>query len=165
MPTVVVRAAFSTRGWSIATPTPIQLFTIACELGVGYTTLLNHLVYTLREISAATREVLRKWTPQRIRKQLLADDADEPVIIIDTQSMAPTYDVEKEAGVLLPAGAHVDGKALIYERSLDAFDLYRATRRGEVAVVGAAEPSRIRVMPKKYEGPARRRFLEDPDED
>lgn len=165
MPTVVVRAAFAARGWSLSTPTALQLFTVACELGVGYGTLLNHLAYTMREVSAATREELRKWTPQRIRKQLLADDADEPVMIVDAHSAAPTYDVEKEAGVLLPAGAQVGGQALVFERSLDRFDLYRAVRRGEAAVSGAAEPGRVRVMPKKYEGPARRRFLEDPDED
>lgn len=165
MPTVVVRAAFAARGWPISTPTALQLFTVACELGVGYGTLLNHIAYTMREVGAATREDLRKWTPQRIRKQLLADDADEPVMIVDAHSGAPTYDVEKEAGVLLPAGAQVGGQALIFERSLDGFDLYRAVRRGEAAVSGAAEPGRVRVMPKKYEGPARRRFLEDPDED
>jgi len=165
MPTVVVRAAFASRGWSISSPTALQLFTVACELGVGYATLLNHLTYALREVSAPTREELRKWTPQRIRKQLLADDADEPVMIVDAHSAAPTYDVEKEAGVLLPAGAQVGGQALVFQRSLDGFDLYRAVRRGEAAVSGAAEPGRVRVMPKKYEGPARRRFLEDPDED
>ncbi|HEY2051618.1 MAG TPA: ImmA/IrrE family metallo-endopeptidase [Caulobacteraceae bacterium] len=165
MPTVVVRAAFAAREWSIAAPTPLQLFTIACELGVGYITLLNHLSYTLREVNVPTREELKRWTPQRIRKQLLADNAEEPIIVIDPHSAAPTYDIEKEAGVLLPAGAQVDGKALVFIRSLDGFDLYRATRRGEAAVAGAAERGRVRVMPKKYEGPARRRFLEDPDED
>ncbi len=165
MPTVVVRAAFATRGWSMSSPTPVQLFTIACELGVGYTTLLNHLSFTLREIGAGKRDELKKWTPQRLRKQLLGDDADEPIIVVDPHSAAPTYDVEKEAGVLLPADAQVGGKALVFERSLGEFDFYRAARRGEATVVGADEPVRVRVMPKKYEGPARRRFLEDPDED
>ncbi len=149
----------------MSSPTPVQLFTIACELGVGYTTLLNHLSFTLREIGAGKRDELKKWTPQRLRKQLLGDDADEPIIVVDPHSAAPTYDVEKEAGVLLPADAQVGGKALVFERSLGEFDFYRAARRGEATVVGADEPVRVRVMPKKYEGPARRRFLEDPDED
>lgn len=165
MPTVVVRAAFAARGWSMTKPSPVQIFTVACELGVGYMTLLNHLSYTLREIVPATRDELRKWTPQRIRKLLLADDADEAIVIVDGHSAAPTYDVEKDSGVLLPTGAQVGGKALVFVRSLPDFDLYRAARRGEVSVTGAAEPGRVRVMPKEYEGPARRRFLEDPDED
>jgi Zn-dependent peptidase ImmA (M78 family) len=165
MPTVVVRTAFAARGWPMTAPTPVQLFTIACELGVGYATLLNHLSYTLREINASTRAELKKWTPQRIRKQLLADEADEPIIVLDAQSAAPTYDVEKNNSILLPAGAQVDGKALVFVRSLGEGDLYRAARRGDATVSGAAEPGRVRVMPKKYEGPARRRFLEDPDED
>jgi Zn-dependent peptidase ImmA (M78 family) len=165
MPTVVVRAAFAARGWVVSAPTPVQLFTIACELGVGYATLLNHLSYTLREINASARAELKKWTPQRIRNQLLADKTDEPITILDGRSAAPTYDVEKDASVLLPAGAQVVGKALVFVRSLDEFDLYRAARRGQAAVIGAAEPGRVRVMPKKYEGPAHRRFLEDPDED
>jgi hypothetical protein len=165
MPTVVVRAAFAARGWSMSAPTPIQLFTVACELGVGYATLLNHLSYTLREINGPAREELNKWTPQRIRKQMLGDEAEEAIVIIDAHSAAPTYDVEKDAGVLMPAGAQVHGKALVFVRSLGAFDLHRASRRGEAAIAGAAQPSQVRVMPKKYEGPARRRFLEDPDED
>ena len=165
MPTVVVRSAFASRAWQISAPTPIQLFTIACELGVGYATLLNHLVYTLREVSTTRREELRKWTPQRIRKHLLANDPDEPVIIIDVHSAALTYDVEKGNGVLLPTGAIVDGKALSLEGNLGDFDLYRASRRGEISLSGAAQAGRVRVMPKEYEGPAHRRFLEDPDED
>ena len=165
MPTVVVRAAFAIRGWAMSSPTPAQLFTIACELGVGYTTLLNHLSFTLREIGAAKRDELKKWTPQRLRKELLGDDAAEPIIVVDPHSAAPTYDVEKEAGVLLPADAQVGGRALVFARSLGTYDLYRAARRGEATVVGASERARVRVMPQKYEGPARRRFLEDPDED
>jgi hypothetical protein len=165
MPTVVVRAAFASRGWPVSSPTPVQLFTIACELGVGYGTLLNHLTYTLREVSTATRQELKKWTPQRIRKHLLGDESEEAVIVIDGHSAAPTFDVEKKAGVLLPAGATVMGSALVHERELDGFDLYRAARRGEAAISGVETPTRVRVMPKQYEGPARRRFLEDPDED
>lgn len=165
MPTVVVRAAFASRGWSLSSPTPVQLFTVACELGVGYGTLLNHLTYTLREVSTASRQDLKKWTPQRIRKELLGDDSGDAIIVIDGNSEAPTYDVEKAAGVLLPAGATVTGKALVFERHLGSFDFYRAARRGEAAVSGVENPSRVRVMPKQYEGPARRRFLEDPDED
>ena len=165
MPTVVVRAAFAARGWPISAPSPVQLFTVACELGVGYSTLLNHLTYTLRELSAVTRQELKKWTPQRIRKQLLGDDGEEAVIVIDENSAAATYDVEKTAGVLLPAGAIVAGSALVFEDHLDGFDFYRAARRGEATISGVDNSSRVRVMPKQYEGPARRRFLEDPDED
>lgn len=165
MPTVVVRAAFATRGWSLPAPTPVQLFTVACELGVGYLTLLNHLTYTLREISASTRQELKKWTPQRIRKQLLGDDAEDAVIVIDEHSAASTYDVEKAAGILLPDGATVAGAALVFERHVNGFDFYRAARRGEAAINGVETPSRVRVMPNEYVGPAHRRFLEDPDED
>jgi len=165
MPTVAVRAAFATRDWSMSNPTPIELFTVACELGVGYLTLLNHLSYTLREISPAKREDLKKWTPQRIRKTLLGDEADEAIILVDRHSAAPTYDVEKGSGVVLPAGTQVEGRALTFIRKVDdTSDLYRAGRRGEALIAGD-EVSRVRVMPKEYEGPARRRFLEDPDED
>src|SRR6202043_3855502 len=43
MPTIGLRRAFSVRGWTPETATPAQIFTIACEFGVGYATLLTQL--------------------------------------------------------------------------------------------------------------------------
>lgn len=164
MPSVGLRGAFARRGWNVDTATPLQLFTIACQFGVGYQTLVNHLGYTLRDISSTRRAELERWTPQRIRRQLL-DDEYESAVVIDRENEAASFDVEKESAVLLPHDLDVEGIALVHVQSLaDDMDLYRAAKRGIATVSGLDEPFTIRVMPKPYEGAADNRFLEDPDE-
>lgn len=163
MPSVGLRGAFARRGWSPATASPLQIFIVACQFGVGYVTLISHLSYTLREISAARRTELDRWTPQRIRLQLLGDDYDS-FVVVDGQNEATNFDVEKGAAVLLPPGVDVEGAAIEHVRSLDEFDLYRAVGRGIANVTGSGEPFEVRVMPEDYVGPAANRFLEDPDE-
>lgn len=164
MPTVGIRGAFARRSWSIAKATPLQLYTVACEFGVGYDTLLNHLSYTLKEIPAAQRIELDRWTPQRIRQQLLKEEF-ESFVIIDTLSQAPHCDVEQGAAVLLPLDTDVDGRALEHRGTHASFELYRAVKRGEAVASWGKTQCAVRVQPKKYVGAAVNRFLEDPDED
>jgi len=164
MPSVGLRGAFSRRGWTCPTATPIQMYTVACQFGVGYVTLINHLSYTLGEITAARRKELERWAPQRIRRELLEDEYDA-LIIVDEHNEAASFDLEKEAAILLPLGAQVSGHALQYVRSLEGFELYQAIRRGRGKVSGVHTAFEVRVMPKTYVGAAANRFVEDPDED
>jgi len=163
MPSVGLRGAFARRGWNAAAATPLQVFIVASQFGVGYVTLINHLSYTLGDISAVRRTELARWTPQRIRRQLLEDEYDS-FIVVDQHNEAATFDVEKGAAVLLPLDVKVGGEALEYVRSLEEFELYRAAKRGAATVTGSGEPFEVRVMPNGYVGPAANRFLEDPDE-
>ena len=170
MPTVGLRGAFARRGWDQANPTPLQLFTIACEFGVGYATLLKHLSLTLRGISPGRRAELDRWTPQRIRRQLLDDDY-EAMLVVDAHNEAATFDVEIGTAVVLPPGVTTSGVALSFVRDGDGFDVYEAVKRGSTTVAGLAGPFAVRVMPRKsenaagYVGAAANRFEEDPDED
>ena len=43
MPIIGLRRAFAVRGWTTETAKPAQIFAVACEFGVGYSTLLTHL--------------------------------------------------------------------------------------------------------------------------
>jgi Zn-dependent peptidase ImmA (M78 family) len=164
MPSVGVRGAFARRGWKCETATPVQLYTVACEFGVGYVTLVNHLSYTLRDIDAARRKELERWTPQRIRRELIEEEYDS-LTLVDDQNEAASFDVEKGAAVLLPMGIQVAGKALKHVGQLKGSELYRAAKRGRAKASGTRMPFEVRVMPKPYEGAAANRFLEDPDED
>jgi Zn-dependent peptidase ImmA (M78 family) len=164
MPSVGLRGAFSRRGWTCEAATPIQMYTIACQFGVGYVTLLNHLSYTLGELSAARRKELGRWTPQRIRQELLEEEYDA-LTLVDEHNEAVSFDLEKEAAILLPIGTEVSGDALQFVRSLEDFALYQAVKRGRSKVSGVQIPFEVRVMPKEYVGAAANRFVEDPDED
>ena len=169
MPSVGLRGAFARRSWSQDSPTPLQLFTIACQFGVGYTTLVKHLGFTLREISSGRRADLDRWTPQRIRRQLLGDEYDA-MVIVDSHNEAASFDVEIGTAVILPPDLMVNGAALAFARSADGFDVYNAMKRGIATVTGLPSPFAVRVMPKMsenaagYVGSAANRFEEDPDE-
>ena len=130
---------------------------------MGYVTLVNHLSYTLKEIGSARRTELQRWSPQRIRRQLLDEDFDA-MIVVDAHNEASSFDVEKGAAVLLPHNAHPAGQTLTHVGSLPDFDVYRAASCGSATVTGLNDSFAIRVMPKAYEGAAANRFLEDPDE-
>jgi Zn-dependent peptidase ImmA (M78 family) len=164
MPSVGLRGAFSRRGWTLATATPIQMFTIACEFGVGYATLINHLSYTLGELTAVRRKGLARWTPQKIREGLL-DESYDALILVDTHNRAASFELEKDAAILLPHGVQISGNAIRHVGSLDDRELYHAVRRGRATATGIRVPFEVRVMPKEYQGSASNRFLEDPDED
>jgi Zn-dependent peptidase ImmA (M78 family) len=164
MPSVGLRGAFARRGWICESATPLQAYTIACQFGVGYRTLINHLSYTLRDMSAARRKELERSTPQRIRRELLDQEYDS-FVTVDQHNEAPHFDVEHGAAAILPLECKVTGAALSHVRSLDTSHVFEAARRGRVQVSGTHTPFEIRVMPKAYEGAALNRFLEDPDED
>jgi Zn-dependent peptidase ImmA (M78 family) len=170
MPSVGLRGAFARRGWEQAKPTPVQLFTIACQFGVGYATLLNHMSYTLREISSGRRAELDRWTPQKVRRHLLDEDFDA-MLLVDVYNEAASFDAEIGTAILLPPGTVPSGAALSYLRSEGGFEIYEAAKRGISTVAGLAAPFDVRVMPKKtedaegYIGAAANRFEEDPDED
>ena len=59
MPIMGLRRAFATRGWKPETATAAQMFSIACDFGVGYGTLLTHLSAGVNMISRSRAVALR----------------------------------------------------------------------------------------------------------
>jgi len=163
MPSVGIRGSVARRGWGMNTLTPEQLYTVACQFGVGYITLLNHLSFALRDIDEEQRTQLKRWTPQRLRKQLLPEDYDS-LLLVDNENETVAFDIEKGGAILAPQGLQLSGEALTHRGSASGRDLYWATKRGTATLSGLNEPFEIRVMPKEYEGSAANRYLEDPDE-
>jgi hypothetical protein len=70
------RRAFAVRGWSPENPTAPQMFTIACDFGVGYATLLTHLSFGVNMIS-------------RVRARRLTTS---------TECLAPMYEPHRRTG-------------------------------------------------------------------
>ena len=70
MPIIGLRRAFSVRGLTPETATPAQIFTIACEFGVGYATLLTHLSAGVNILSRGRAAALRRVTPKALRRDI-----------------------------------------------------------------------------------------------
>jgi Zn-dependent peptidase ImmA (M78 family) len=164
MPTIGLRHAFAKRGWAIKAPTPVQVLTVASEFGVGYGTVLTHLTYTLRDLPEARRVELAKWTPQRIRNQLVGVQSIDALTILDAKNAAATTDLEIGHGVTLPSTAAMSGDGLEHLASYEGFELYQATKRGLTTVETDAWSAELRVAKRNYAGRAIYRHLEDPDE-
>ena len=88
MPTMGLRRAFATRGWKPETATAAQMFTIACDFGVGYGTLLTHLSAGVNMISRARAAALQRVTPKALRADILGALTPEPLIVADRHRAA-----------------------------------------------------------------------------
>ena len=171
MPIIGLRRAFSVRGWTPDTATPTQIFTVACEFGVGYATLLTHLSAGVNLLPRSRAAALRRVKPKALRMSILGAFATEPLIVADHHRTATTLDAEVKTLLLLPVGAEVEGSGLAFERDLAAGRLFRAVKPG-IFRAGAGEWAVfVRVAPVQqnepygYVGLAKYRHLEeDPDE-
>ncbi len=165
MPIIGLRRAFAARGWSAETATPVQMFTIACEFGVGYATLLTHLSAGVNMLSRGRAAALQCVTPKALRGDILDAITPEPLIVADHHRAAPTLDAEVKTLVLLPPGTEAAGAGLAFERDLRNGRLFRAVRPGIVQVSARSWAAFIRIAPEAYVGLAQYRHLEeDPDE-
>ena len=171
MPIIGLRRAFSVRGWKPETATPAQIFTIACEFGVGYATLLTHLSAGVSMLSRGRAAALQRVTPRVLRMRILGALTPEPLIVADRDRAAPTLDSEVKTLLLLPAGTEVSGEGIAFERDLPAGRLFRAVEPGIFRATAGDWAVFVRVAPVNknepygYVGLARYRHLEeDPDE-
>lgn len=164
MPTIGLRGAFARRGWSIPDADPIQMLTVASEFGVGYAALTAHLAYTIRDLGDARRKELQRWTPQRIRNQLIGGLELEGLAIIDEKSRPAAIDLEIGHGLAAPLGAELDGDAVEHLKTFPTFELYRARARGTAQLALGDRAVRVGVAPQAFVGRAIHRHLEDPDE-
>jgi Zn-dependent peptidase ImmA (M78 family) len=171
MPIIGLRRAFSVRGWAPETATPAQIFTIACEFGVGYATLLTHLSAGVNVLSRGRSAALQRLTPKALRMQILGAETPEPLIVADGYRTAPVLDAEVKTLLLLPAGTEVTVGGLVFERDLANGRLFRAVKPGIFQATAGEWAVFVRVAPVQknepygYVGLAQYRHLEeDPDE-
>ena len=163
MPIIGLRRAFASRNWKPETATSEQMFMVACDFGVGYSTLLTHLSVGVHMISRARAADLRQVTPKDLRSKLLGTLTPEPLILADLHRAAPTIDVEVNTLLLLPSGSKINSGNLVFERDLRNGRLFRAVRPGIVQAIAntGSWAVFIRIAPEAYVGLARYRHLED----
>ena len=171
MPIIGLRRAFAVRGWTPETATPAQIFAVACEFGVGYTTLLTHLSAGVDMLSRGRAAALGRVTPKALREEILDELTPEPLIVVDRHRTAPTLDAEVNTLLLLPPGAEVTGGEFAFERDLPTGRLFRAVKPGIFQATAGDWAVFIRIAPVQrnepygYIGLAQYRHLEeDPDE-
>jgi Zn-dependent peptidase ImmA (M78 family) len=161
MPIIGLRRAFSIRGWAPETATPSQVFTIACDFGVGYATLVTHLSAGVNLISRSRASVLQRATPKALRTEILGALVPELLIVADGRGAAPTLDAEVDTLLLLPLGTEVTGSGLSFERDLESGRLFRSVKPGIFQGRANDWTVFVRIAPNGYVGLAQYRHLEE----
>ena len=167
MPSWTVEASFMRRGWTPASCTPIQLYTIACELGVGYETLIQHLHWSLRLITPAQAGLLADTTPKELREHMIGKVDTKHLVLVDIAWAAGNLDLQVGHVALLPAGAVVEGTGIVVLGDLPTGRLVQGRKPGlgRVFLEGNGWAKFVRVSRADFEGRSLYRHLEDPDVD
>lgn len=166
MPMLGVAEAFTVRGWSPEMAAPEQVYAVACNFGVGFTTLVYHLQLALHLISERQAARLLRSSLLQIRTNLLGRQIRETLILADRHFNAAALDTEAGALLLVPEGVRPDDGLSFLPHS------------GEGTLLTAAKPGifrayipetdwaiLIRVSRPQYTGLARYRHLEEAEDD
>lgn len=168
MPTLGVRKAFVDRGWDVTCATPIQIFTIACNFGVGYETLIYHMTYALKMLDRIQASLLLKVKPKTLREQILGYSSSEPLIIADEHWSIPTIDAEVGSQLLLPSTAEAAANQIItVKQKYRNGCLFLANRPGIVRVYcrDTKWAVFVRVSRHQFVGLSQYRHLEEPEDE
>jgi len=84
MPKIAVCKAFTSRGWNIKNCTPEQIFIVSGYMGVGYSTLLSHMCFSLKIISRSHYDALKNTTLKSLKHQFYGNIHASDVIVADT---------------------------------------------------------------------------------
>lgn len=164
MPKLAVESAFARRGWPMS-PRPEEVFVVAHDLGVGYTTLVGHLERTLKWVSSSTADALRRESLPRLRRKVSGFRVAQDLIVADEYWGRRPIDIEIGDVVVVPVGAIFEGKCARWETRPIVHLEGRMPGKGLVVLSHARPPTEVRVSRRGFTGLARYRHLEDvPDE-
>lgn len=167
MPPWAVKGAFAKRNWESEGCSPLQMYIVATSLGVGYSTLIQHMSYALKLISRRKAERLLITTPKQIRMSIVSNNDVSYLVIADRHWTTIPIDIQVGDMAILPQSARIEGANLEVAGKHEMGLLVRGVRSGIGRAESTDQPwaSFIRVSKKDYEGRCRYRHLEDPDAD
>lgn len=167
MPSWAVAHSFQRRGIDPTTCLPADLYAAACELGVGYETLIQHLRWSLRLITPARASELSAITPKAIRDCIIGKVTTKHLVVVGTEWIAGNIDLQVGHTALLPTGTVVEGTNVTVVSDLPAGRLVQGQKPGiaRVFVEGTPWAKFVRVSRAEFEGRSLYRHLEDPDVD
>ena len=167
MPQVAVNRGFQERGWDPGGSLPEQVYTVAHWLGVGYTTLVNHMCFALRILPRARGEALLKAAPKSIRLTIAGDEVSHDLIVVDEKWSGRAVDAQVGDLILLPQTIEVESKSLRIEREDATGKLVRAIvpGRGRFFSQNTEWAVYVRVSRREYVGRNMFRHLEEVDDE
>jgi hypothetical protein len=164
MPKTTVEHAMKQRGFTYETLSAYQAFSMSSWFGVGYTTLISHLVHGLKVLPPANGTRLSKIAPRDIRVKTLGGIAGANLTIADQFWKGRAIDCEVGEYLLFPEGSVIEGEGKIQLQHETDEVLSRAVSPGLARVSNGSWSSFIRISQPRYVGRGCFRFEEEAEE-
>ncbi len=165
MPPWALEQALSTRGLNPRTASPLELYRIACQFGVGYETIVQHLRWSVEEIDQRRADELLKVSPKQLRESLIGANRTRHLLLVDKYWAKVPVDLQVGEMAILPGTIRLEGAAAREVERHKLGSLIEAILPGiaRVETTDGAWSAFIRVSRKDFVGRSIYRHLEDPD--
>ena len=130
MPKMAVERAFAIREWTTGKCTPGQVYIVSNYLGVGYSTLVNHMAYALQLVSMSHAKQLLRCTPRKAQSMTLGWETSDTVWVVDRHWTGRPIDVEVDDLILVYGSPSVEGPSIEHVEDRWAGRLLRARQPG-----------------------------------
>lgn len=163
MPKTAIEHALHVRSLTYAALDALAVYALANWLGVGYSTLIQHLFYGLSAISADKVSELVAWTPKQIRQRMLGDERSAALWKVDSHWNGRAVDVETGDILLVPTTSQIEGGAIMQFGEPNGHALVRAVAPGigRISAPNDSWATFVRVARKNFVGRSCFRFDSD----
>ncbi len=162
MPRTAILRRFEARGWNVESASPLQVFTIAGELDVGYSTLLGHMQFQLDMVTERWRGERSRVTPKELRAEIVGSQPPNRVVVID--EFWDDVPIDFEVGDVLAIRRELpigDCAVLADFAENHTWRLLQAAKSGRSQLTVSGRQVSIRVARSGFCGDLRYRFLEE----
>lgn len=151
------------RKWDVTSLNPTQLYTLSCYFGVGYETLVNHMLYTAKILKKENSDVLLRAKVKNIKQSIIGEECTTGLTIIDKFWRMNNIDVEVGDLVLLPHNSTVLSDNAIFIKTVDEGTIYKLTEPGikAISINAIIDAVNLRIMRKNYIGRSIYKNLEE----
>lgn len=159
MPSTTVCGGFASRGLDINTASPLDIYKVSTWLGVGYTTLIGHLHYGIKKLSADRFIELKTMFPKSIIEKFLGIEWGNSVYPVDAYWKGRPVDISINDLVITPQLATIDGENVKYMYSSNGCHYYLGVKPGIGKMSFDEWSSFVRVSRRPYIGRGKFRHL------
>ncbi len=154
MPPLAIQKAFNIRNWDKKKSTPLQIYTLAMNFGVGYTTLITHLFKSLKMIDSSTFNILNKITPKNIKKELIGKEIYNELIIVDDFWEGRPIDIQIGDFIICSSLINCEHKNLKLINTINDKKIYEGISSGITRIFNDKTGwiSFVRISKKNYIG-------------
>ena len=129
MPETTVKSFFVANDWDIANPSPTEIYIAASWLGVSYSSLVNHLHYSLKIIDNFQFKNLDKIQPKKIKSALCGFPVVSNLIVVNEHWKGRPIDMQVNDYLMMNRNIKIENDILSPIDSSTDF-IFQATKPG-----------------------------------